>query len=236
MTQKEGAAQTEAFLDAPESLPWHAAVLLPSSILDEPSPSARHDIDEHTEKVHRAWGCTLICEAGVLLKLPQVAIATAQNLFHRFYWRQSLKSSNGFDAFTLAMGCLFLATKVEEHPRTLRQLLYVFHHLYRKRKFRNSATAAKKQQQKPGMSGGQQQPVVLLVSSKDARKAPLELGGERYTQWKKKLIGCERWVLKELGFGFYQVMEHPHKFLLYFIKFLSQHGMECDEATQVSEL
>jgi hypothetical protein len=34
--------------------------------------------------------------------------------------------------------------------------------------------------------------------------------------------------LKELGFGFYQVMEHPHKFILYYIKYLGDLGMEAD--------
>jgi len=203
---------TDTQVEAPGVLPWHAAVLLPASILDKPSPSSRHGVDVKTETVHRAWGCTLICEAGVLLKLPQVAVATAQNLLHRFYWRKSLKATL-FDAFTIAMACLFLATKIEENPRTLRQVLYVFHHLYRKRKFRNSA----------GKKGA--------ISSKDARNAPLELGGDRYNQWKKKLMEGERWVLKELGFGFYQVMEHPHKFLVYYCKYLGQHGMEADELT-----
>eukprot|EP00615_Pteridomonas_danica_P010869 CAMPEP_0114351022 /NCGR_PEP_ID=MMETSP0101-20121206/16844_1 /TAXON_ID=38822 ORGANISM="Pteridomonas danica, Strain PT" /NCGR_SAMPLE_ID=MMETSP0101 /ASSEMBLY_ACC=CAM_ASM_000211 /LENGTH=345 /DNA_ID=CAMNT_0001490635 /DNA_START=341 /DNA_END=1376 /DNA_ORIENTATION=+ len=66
-------------------------------------------------------------------------------------------------------------------------------------------------------------------SSRDSRKAPLVLGGERYTQWKEKLISLERHILKELGFGFYQVMEHPHKYLLYYIKYLSQHGMDASE-------
>jgi hypothetical protein len=68
-----------------------------------------------------------------------------------------------------------------------------------------------------------------VLSSKDSRKATLELGGGRYSQWKKKLVETERHILKELGFGFYQVMQHPHKFLLYYIKYLSQQGMVADE-------
>lgn len=30
----------------------------------------------------------------------------------------------------------------------------------------------------------------------------------------------EKYILKELGFGFYNIMDHPHKFILYYIKTL----------------
>jgi hypothetical protein len=152
-----------------------------------------------------------------LLKLPQVVVATAQNLLHRFYWRKSLQDPR-FDALSIAMGALFLATKIEEKLRTLRQVLYVFHHVYRRRKFCGGAAQA-----------------AGPVLPRDARKAPLELGGPRYTQWKKKLIETERHLLKELGFGFYQVAEHPHKLLLYFIKYLVSHGMPDVSVRQLAQ-
>ena len=75
---------------ATEVLPWHTATLLPRSILDEPTPSAKDGVAAKVETLQRMWGCTVICEAGCLLKLPQVVMATAQNLFHRFFWRKSL--------------------------------------------------------------------------------------------------------------------------------------------------
>lgn len=199
-----------------EQTPWKVSVLLPLAVLEE-SPSARDGVPEMEEVLHRAWGCTLICEAGCLLKLPQVVVATAQNLLHRFYWRKSLKDPR-FDALCIAMGALFLATKIEEKLRTLRQILYVFHHVYRRRKFCGGASN-----------------VAGLVSPRDARKAPLELGGPRYTQWKKKLIETERHLLKELGFGFYQVAEHPHKLLLYFIKYLVSHGMDDSSVKHLAQ-
>jgi cyclin L len=49
---------------------------------------------------------------------------------------------------------------------------------------------------------------------------PLDLGGERYNQWKGELITMEMYLLKELGFSFYHILDHPHKYILYFIKFL----------------
>ena len=79
-------------------------------------------------------GLRLAQEAGILLKLPQQVMCTAQNLLHRFYYRKSLKS---YDAFVTAMGCLFLASKVEEKPKRLREVLFAFHYVY---KVRTNAT------------------------------------------------------------------------------------------------
>jgi hypothetical protein len=50
---------------------------------------------------------------------------------------------------------------------------------------------------------------------------PLELGGQQYTMWKNELITMERFLLKELGFSLYNVMDHPHKYILYFVKLLN---------------
>ena len=105
------------------------SVLLPESILSAPTPSAKDGVSAAVERAHRSWGCLLACEAGVLLQLPQVVQATAQNLLQRFYWRKSLKDPR-FDAFTVAMTCVFLATKIEETPRKLRYVLYAFHPSY----------------------------------------------------------------------------------------------------------
>ena len=44
--------------------------------------------------------------------------------------------------------------------------------------------------------------------------------GRRYSLWKDELIATERHILKELGFDLYQLSEHPHKYILYFIKLL----------------
>lgn len=48
----------------------------------------------------------------------------------------------------------------------------------------------------------------------------LELGGERYTRWKRMLLRTERTILKELGFNVYSITEHPHKFILYYLNAL----------------
>mgnify|MGYP003315664144 CR=1 FL=1 len=69
---------------------------------------------------------------------------------------------------------------------------------------------------------------------RDARRLPLELGGGRYTKWRNRVVDTERHVLKELGFGFYQMMEHPHKFLLYYIKYLASKGLHLSGVEESS--
>jgi transcription initiation factor TFIIIB Brf1 subunit/transcription initiation factor TFIIB len=49
----------------------------------------------------------------------------------------------------------------------------------------------------------------------------MELGGQQYTLWKNELIMMERYILKELGFSLYNIMDHPHKYILYFVKVLN---------------
>ena len=95
--------------------PSGASLLLPPSITLA-SPSSAHGIPRDAELRHRVYGCELIQEGSVLLKLPQVCAATGQVLLQRFYYRVSLRD---FDAFHVAMAALFLASKIEEEPRRL---------------------------------------------------------------------------------------------------------------------
>lgn len=40
-------------------------------------------------------------------------------------------------------------------------------------------------------------------------------------EWKNELITMEMYILKELGFSLYSIMDHPHKYLLYFVKVIN---------------
>ncbi|KAK2906475.1 hypothetical protein Q8A67_005460 [Cirrhinus molitorella] len=90
------------------------------------SPSRAHGLSARTEEQLRNRLCEMIQNAGILLRLPQVAMATAQILFHRFFY---CKSFVRHCAETVAMACLQLASKIEEEPRRVRDVLNVFHHL-----------------------------------------------------------------------------------------------------------
>ncbi len=56
----------------------------------EDSPSRQDGVTADDETRARVYGCEIIQEAGMLLRLPQVTMATGQVLLHRFYCKQSL--------------------------------------------------------------------------------------------------------------------------------------------------
>ncbi|XP_021955786.2 cyclin-L1 [Folsomia candida] len=90
------------------------------------TPSATDGMDEDIEWETRVVACELISSSGILLKLPQTAMATGQVLFHRFYYTKSFLRQ---DMEQTAMACIYLASKIEEAPRRIRDIINVFHHL-----------------------------------------------------------------------------------------------------------
>uniref|UniRef100_W8BWR5 Cyclin-L1 n=1 Tax=Ceratitis capitata TaxID=7213 RepID=W8BWR5_CERCA len=90
------------------------------------TPSHVDGLDPETEKDLRILGCELIQTAGILLKLPQVAMATGQVIFQRFFYSKSFVRYN---METVAMSCVCLASKIEEAPRRIRDVINVFHHI-----------------------------------------------------------------------------------------------------------
>uniref|UniRef100_A0A671KDT1 Cyclin-L1-like n=1 Tax=Sinocyclocheilus anshuiensis TaxID=1608454 RepID=A0A671KDT1_9TELE len=83
-------------------------------------------LDHETETDLRILGCELIQAAGILLHLPQVAMATGQVLFQRLFYSKSF-IKHSFEI--VAMACVNLASKIEESPRRVRDVISVFHHL-----------------------------------------------------------------------------------------------------------
>ncbi|XP_072550734.1 cyclin-L1a isoform X1 [Salminus brasiliensis] len=109
--------------------------LIPEEKLS-PTPSMLDGLDLHTETDLRILGCELIQSAGILLRLPQVAMATGQVLFHRFFYSKSFVK-HSFEI--VAMACINLASKIEEAPRRIRDVINVFHHLRQIRGKRSSS-------------------------------------------------------------------------------------------------
>lgn len=58
------------------------------------SPSRKDGIDEKTETALRLYGCELIQEGCILLRLPQAVAATGQVVLHRFYCKKSFAKFN----------------------------------------------------------------------------------------------------------------------------------------------
>ncbi|XP_043714286.1 cyclin-T1-4-like isoform X2 [Telopea speciosissima] len=90
--------------------------------IEECSPSREDEIDYKKESQLRKFYCSFIQELGMKLKVPQLTIATAMILCHRFYLRQS-HAKNEWQI--IASACMFLASKVEETPRLLKDVVAV---------------------------------------------------------------------------------------------------------------
>ena len=92
-------------------MPAHAAPWAPATPLPPLNPP------RHT-------GCespSTLAEPHVpTLARPQLTIATAIVFYHRFYSR---KSYDGYDRFRIATTCLFLAGKVEETPKKIKDVV-----------------------------------------------------------------------------------------------------------------
>ena len=78
----------------------------------------------------RAKGVNFIVQVGVMLKLPQITLSTGAVFFQRFLMRASLKKErNGIPKlhqYQAAATALFLATKVEESCRKIKELILAF--------------------------------------------------------------------------------------------------------------
>lgn len=86
-------------------------------------------IQPEEEQMLRVLGTKLIQSSGPLLRIPQVTVATGQVLFQRFYYQRSFKI---FSLLDICMASVFIACKVEETSRRLRDIVNVFDFLYRK--------------------------------------------------------------------------------------------------------
>lgn len=92
----------------------------------EPTPSRVDGVPPGQEQELRVYGCRLVQDAAVLLKVPQLCAATGQVFLQRFYHVVSLREH---DVRYTAMGALFLACKSEESSRAPRHVINVFHNL-----------------------------------------------------------------------------------------------------------
>jgi hypothetical protein len=185
-------------------------------------------ISPDIERLHRLHGTSLIFESSKLLNLGASTFATACTIFHRFYHQVSLKEH---DVWSIAMASTLLATKVEEEAHTLKAIIHVYCHLYRKRlllivdgdndddpcgnnnKLSDHPSVA-------SLSAARQ----WTTSEKDSylQQLPLPMKfGPVYKEWHKQISDMEAILLRQLGFTLYWIPDsHPHKFILYFCRVL----------------
>jgi protein BUR2 len=78
------------------------------------------------ERTLRRKGVNFILQVGMMLKLPQTTLSTAAVFFNRYLMRNSLKPRPGYKPlhhYQVAATALFLATKVEENCRKMKELV-----------------------------------------------------------------------------------------------------------------
>mmetsp|Transcript_10620 Transcript_10620/g.10263 ORF Transcript_10620/g.10263 Transcript_10620/m.10263 type:complete len:247 (-) Transcript_10620:385-1125(-) len=87
------------------------------------TPSRRDGILTDQEALYREKIAWFIEELGKDIKCDRLVVSTGLVLFHRFYCFQSFKQHN---RFVIAVACLFLASKVEECPKKLRDIIHAY--------------------------------------------------------------------------------------------------------------
>ncbi|KAH8423898.1 putative cyclin [Aspergillus melleus] len=90
------------------------------------TPSQLDGMKLEAENTSRSKGVNFITQVGIMLKLPQLTLATAAVYLHRFFMRFSmvdLPQRPGMHPYPIAATSLFLATKVEENVRRMRELV-----------------------------------------------------------------------------------------------------------------
>lgn len=95
----------------------------PSELLR--SPSILDGMPAAQELANRQKGVNFITQVGIMLKLPQLTLATASVYLHRLFMRQKMQTERnpGLHHYSAAATALFLATKVEENCRKMRELV-----------------------------------------------------------------------------------------------------------------
>ncbi|XP_014305833.1 cyclin-L2 isoform X4 [Myotis lucifugus] len=92
------------------------------------TPSMSSGLDTGTETDLRVVGCELIQAAGILLRLPQVAMANGGRCCSSAsFLHQSPCVKHSMEH--VSMACVHLASKIEEAPRRIRDVMNVFHRL-----------------------------------------------------------------------------------------------------------
>ncbi|KAL5002291.1 cyclin-like protein [Aspergillus recurvatus] len=90
------------------------------------SPSQLDSMTVETENLNRSKGVNFITQVGIMLKLPQPTLATAAVYLHRFFMRFAIADKPerpGIHPYPIAATSLFLATKVEENVRRMKELV-----------------------------------------------------------------------------------------------------------------
>ena len=165
-------------------------------------------------------------EAAILLKASQAVACTGQTLLHRFFCKRSTRQ---FPLDRVAATCVFLACKLEENSRKLRDVVNVFLRMVQREKAAAEETLsrtarAEEEKEKEKFSGKDEKaargegetysdapPIVPPIPDTHSRE---------HDEFRADVIRIERHALREFGFCVH--VEHPHKFVLNVVRMFEQ--------------
>ncbi|GAB4822968.1 hypothetical protein N2152v2_010014 [Parachlorella kessleri] len=87
----------------------------------ENTPSRQHGLSAEQEQAMMRTAINMIIGAGAKLQMDIFAVATATIYLQRYYLIKSLLKN---DYFIVSIACLYLAGKVEDTPKSVRDVLY----------------------------------------------------------------------------------------------------------------
>eukprot|EP00921_Rhytidocystis_pertsovi_P008006 GHVQ01013225.1.p1 GENE.GHVQ01013225.1~~GHVQ01013225.1.p1 ORF type:complete len:288 (+),score=14.32 GHVQ01013225.1:517-1380(+) len=185
-------------------------LLVPTSVCRETASMKIGGISPEMELSQRIYGCGLIQKAGILLELRVVTIASAQTILHRFFYRRSLTQ---FDIRRVASASLYLGCKLEEDPRRVRDVVNVFHYL-------------QSMEDAPQKEG----------EGTKHTFHPLDPNSQSFKNFREGIIRVERYILREVGFRVSEILVHPHRFILQYIKALLGTELQLEQRNELSQL
>jgi hypothetical protein len=198
--------------------------------------SRKAGITKDVERLHRFHGTSIILESSRGLKLEPSSYATACTIFHRFYHPMSLKQ---YDVWSVAMASTLLATKVEEDPKSLQQIIEEYARIYARRLILADLLPDDDADKKDDLITTTKVEE-LVRSSPHIAYLPIQISGKQrkyiceprlpqhlnkfgpiFKEWHTQISKMESILLRQLGFTFYWISDsHPHKFILNFCQAL----------------
>eukprot|EP00959_Pyramimonas_sp_CCMP1952_P065558 1368581-Pyramimonas_sp.AAC.1 len=166
------------------------------------SPSWQEGLPMQDDQVQRLKMGMLLQTAGSMLGLPQQVLLTAAMFMQRFYAKRSMVT---YKPEHVVSTCLYLASKLEDFPRRISDVVNVIHRLQHAPDERPLPGAINK------LVGGSKEPT-------EDTNLPVVLTGKAYYHAKDRLIKYEQSVLRAADFKV--DIEQPHKYLLLYCRTL----------------